>query len=62
MTVTINLWVTAGIILYVAIGGVFAYKLAISATAVFLLVLAWPLFAALMLLAWPINHFTNRNF
>jgi hypothetical protein len=61
MSVTINgLWFI-GALLWVLVGSVFAWKLAISGTAVFVLVLLWPIFAVLILLSPAINAVVNRR-
>ena len=61
MTVTVNLWLVIGIFLYLVIGATFAYKWAISPTAGIILLLCWPVFGVLAVLALPINWLVNRN-
>ncbi len=57
VTVTINLWIVA----YLVIGACFAWRMAISPQAVVILVLLWPVFAVLVVLAPAINYFVNKR-
>jgi hypothetical protein len=61
MTITINLWLIAVVALWLMIGCAFAWKMAISTRAVVVLMIAWPLFVVLIILAPAINWYVNRN-
>lgn len=61
MNVVLNIYVVVAAFLWLSIGGIFAWKMAISPIAVFILILAWPLFLVLLVLAPIFNYFINRN-
>lgn len=62
MTVTLNLYIVLAVVGWVVIGAVFARFLAISPIAVFVIVIAWPIFLLLLLLSPLINAYVNREF
>lgn len=61
MSVNINLYVALGIAGWLAVGAIFAWRMAISPIAVVVLVLAWPIFLVLLALAPLINYLVNRD-